>query len=146
MPFYLLHYINTFKQEIGSTKDYELQISADKMSVVNDHCCHRTTKFAVSVKKKLIEKFRECHNHKPQPTPTRRGREKLQKNQHVQNKQTNAREAQRPPPSSPIEVITMLKGMTKHENKEHEKTLKHEAPRNINHKAIQNKNDTGTTA
>ena len=26
------------------------------------------------------------------------------------------------------EVITMLKGMKKHEDKEHEKTLKHEAP------------------
>ena len=39
----------------------------------------------------------------------------------------------------------MLKGMTKHEDKEHGKTLKHEAPRSINHKAIQNKNNTGTT-
>ena len=28
----------------------------------------------------------------------------------------------RPAPSSPSEVITMLKGMTKHEDKEHEKT------------------------
>ena len=39
----------------------------------------------------------------------------------------------------------MLKGMMKHEDKEHGKTLKHEAPRYINHKAIQNKNNTGTT-
>ena len=30
-------------------------------------------------------------------------------------------------------------------NKEHGKTLKHEAPRRINHKATQNKNYTGTT-
>ena len=50
---------------------------------------------------------------------------------------TNAREA--PAPSSPSELITMLKGMTKHEDKEHGKTLKHEAPRSINHKATQNK-------
>ena len=47
----------------------------------------------------------------------------------MQNKQTNAREAQRPAPSSPSELITILKGMKKHEDKEHGKTLKHEAPR-----------------
>ena len=50
-----------------------------------------------------------------------------------------------PAPSSPSEVITMLKGMKKHEDKEHGKTYNTEAPRSINHKAIQNKN-TGTTA
>ena len=46
---------------------------------------------------------------------------------------------------SPREEITMLKGKTKHEDKEHEKTLKHESPRSINHKATQNKNNIGTT-
>ena len=35
---------------------------------------------------------------------------------------------------SPSEEITM-KGKTKYEDKEHEKTLKHEAPRSIKHKA-----------
>ena len=40
----------------------------------------------------------------------------------------------------------MLKGMTKREDKEHGKSLKHETPRSINHKATQNKNNTGTTA
>ena len=39
----------------------------------------------------------------------------------------------------------MLKGMTKHEDKERGKTLKHETPRSINHKAAQNKNNTGST-
>ena len=39
----------------------------------------------------------------------------------------------------------MLKGMTKHKDKEYWKALKHEAPRGINHKATQNKNNTGTT-
>ena len=48
-------------------------------------------------------------------------------------------------PFPPREVITMLKGMKKHENKEHGKTLKHEAPRSINHKATKNKKNTGTT-
>ena len=36
----------------------------------------------------------------------------------------------------------MLKEMTKHEDKEHGKTLKHDAPCSINHKATQNKNNT----
>ena len=40
----------------------------------------------------------------------------------------------------------MLKEMAKHEDKEHRETSKHEAPLSINHKATQNKNNTGTTA
>ena len=64
----------------------------------------------------------------------------------TRTKQTNAREAHRPAPSFPSEVITMLKRMTKHEDKEHGKTLKHEVPRSINHKATKNKNNTGITA
>ena len=39
----------------------------------------------------------------------------------------------------------MLKGMTKHKDHEHGRTLKHEASRSINHKTTQNKNNTGTT-
>ena len=66
---------------------------------------------------------------------TPRESEKVQK-KITQNKQTNAREAHRQTPSSPSEVITMLKGLTKHEDKEHGKT-KHESPRSINHKATQ---------
>ena len=46
-----------------------------------------------------------------------------------------------PAPSSPSEVITMLKGRT-----EQGKTLKRVGPRSINHKATQNQNKTGTTA
>ena len=39
----------------------------------------------------------------------------------------------------------MLKGLTKYEDKEQGKT-EHEAPNSINHKSLQNKNNTGTTA
>ena len=82
-------------------------------------------------KKKVIEKFRECHNHNhnPQPTSdTKRKRKRTKTN--AKNKQThaNAREAHRPVPSSPSEVITMLNGIKKIKNKEHGKTLKHEVP------------------
>ena len=50
----------------------------------------------------------------------------------------------RPVPSSPSKVIKMLKGQKKHIDKEQGNT-KHEAPRNVNNRATQNKNNTGTT-
>ena len=48
-------------------------------------------------------------------------------------------------PSSPSEVIKMLKGQKKHIDKEQGKT-KHEPPRSVNYRATQNKNNIGTTA
>ena len=44
---------------------------------------------------------------------------------HKRNKQMHEK-AHRPAPSSQSEVITMLIGLTKHEDKEHGKILKHE--------------------
>ena len=78
--------------------------------------------------------------------PRHQEEEKNDKHQQVQNKQTNAQDTHRPAPSSPSKVVTMLKEIKKHEDKEHGKTLKHEGPRSINHKATQNKNNNGTTA
>ena len=46
-----LHYVNILKQELSGTKAYDLQISADKRSVVDRHYCHTATKLAVSIKK-----------------------------------------------------------------------------------------------
>ena len=43
-----LHYINTLIQELGSTKTYE-RTSTDEKAIVDDHCCHTTTKFAVGI-------------------------------------------------------------------------------------------------
>ena len=85
----------------------------------------------------------ECHNHKkvnrlqvqgvPQSqttaNPQHQEKEKNDKSLKVQNKQTNAREAHRPAPSSLSEVITMLKVMTKQEDKEHGKILNRKANR-----------------
>ena len=45
-----LHYINTLKQDIGGTKAYKQQNSANEKSVGFYHCCHTATKFAVSIK------------------------------------------------------------------------------------------------
>ena len=47
--------------------------------------------------------------------------------------------------SSPSKVIRMLKEQKKHIDKEQGKT-KHEAPRSVNYRAAQNKNNIGTTA
>ena len=58
----------------------------------------------------LIERSRVCHNHKPQPTfDTKRKRKKTKTYTRKTNKQTNVRETQKPAPSSPSEVIRMLK-------------------------------------
>ena len=35
-------------QELGSTKTYE-RFSTDEKSIVDNHCCHITTKFAVGI-------------------------------------------------------------------------------------------------
>ena len=43
-----LHYINTLIQELGSTKTYE-RTSTDEKSIVDNHCCHITTTFAVGI-------------------------------------------------------------------------------------------------
>ena len=48
--------------------------------------------------------------------PRHQAEEKKDNTYHVQNKQTNAQEAHRAVPSFPSEVITMLKGMKKHED------------------------------
>ena len=57
--------------------------------------------------------------------PRHQEEEKKDKNTHAQNKQTNVREAQIPAPSSPSEVIWMLKQTEKREHRAREdfKTL-----------------------
>ena len=52
--------------------------------------------------------------------PRQQEEEKKDKNIHAQNKQTNVREAQRPAPSSPSEVIRRLKQTEKWEQRAQE--------------------------
>ena len=62
--------------------------------------------------------------------PWHQQEEKKERHWRVQNKQTNAREAQRPAHFSPTEVITMLnRTENKHEDKE-QGMMQHETPRN----------------
>ena len=94
--------------------------------------------------KKVREKSRECHNHKPQPFPDpKRKRKPTNLNKHKPNKRTKSTKI-----SSlfPKRGNRNTKRTEKHKNKmTHGKTY-NELPRRINHKATKSKTNTGTTA
>ena len=94
--------------------------------------------------KKVREKSRECHNHKPQSFPDpKRKRKPTNLNQHKPNKRTKSTNI-----SSlfPKRGNRNTKGTEKHKNKmTHGKTY-NKSPRRINHKATKSKTNTGTTA
>ena len=94
--------------------------------------------------KKVREKSRECHNHKPQPFPDlKRKRKPTNLNKHKPDKRTK---------STKISSLLPKRGnrntkrTEKHKNKTiHGKTY-NKSPRRINHKATKSKTNTGTTA
>ena len=94
--------------------------------------------------KKVREKARECHNHKPQHFPDpKRKRKPTNLNKHKPNKRTK---------STKISSLFSKRGnhnikrTEKHRNKmTHGKTY-NKSPRRINHKATKSKTNTGTTA
>ena len=97
-----------------------------------------------SCEKKVREKSRECHNHKPQlfPDPKRK-RKPTSLNKHKPNKRTKSTKI-----SSlfPKRGNRNTKRTEKHKNKmTHGKTY-NKSPRRINHKATKSKTNTGTTA
>ena len=67
-----------------------------------DRCSNLGLPDSEIMSNQLIERFRVCHNHKPQPTLDIKRKRK-------RTKTNNVREAQRPAPSSPSEAIRMLK-------------------------------------
>ena len=70
------------------------------------------------MKKKVREKFRECHNHKPLPRPElKRKRKPTNLNKHTNR--TNVRKELRLALSSPSEVIAILKGLKNTRTKWH---------------------------
>ena len=75
--------------------------------------------------KKVDRKIQGMPQSQTAANPRHQEEEKKDKNIHAQNKQTEMREAQRPAPSSPTEVIRMLKQTEKrkHIAREHFKTL-----------------------
>ena len=61
------------------------------------------------VEKKVNRKVQGMPQSQTAANPRHQEEEKKDKNMHAQNKQTNVREAQKPAPSSPSEVIRMQK-------------------------------------
>ena len=97
----------------------------------------------VKVAKKVREKSRECHNHKPQPFPDPKKRKPTNLNKHKPNKRTKSTKI-----SSlfPKRGNRNTKRTEKHKNKmTHGKTY-NKSSRRINHKATKSKTNTGTTA
>ena len=102
------------------------------------------TNMVLTIQKKVREKSRECHNHKPQPFPDpKRKRKPTNLNKHKPNKRTK---------STKISFLFPKRGnrntkrTEKHKNKmTHGKTY-NKSPRRINHKATRSKTNTGTTA
>ena len=95
-------------------------------------------------KKKVREKSRECHNHKPQPFPDpKRKRKPTNPNKHKPNKRTK---------STKITSLFPKRGnhntkrTEKHKNKMTHGTTNNKSPRRINHNATKSKTNTGTTA
>ena len=99
---------------------------------------------AIFQTKKIREKSRECHNHKPQPFPDpKRKRKPTNLNKHKPNKRT---ESTKISSLFPKRGNRNTKRTEKHKNKmTHGKTY-NKSPRRINHKATKSKTNTGTTA
>ena len=98
----------------------------------------------LSDEKKVREKSRECHNHKPQPLPDpKRKRKPTNLTKHKPNKRTKSTKI-----SSlfPKRGNRNTKRTETHKNKTtHGKTY-NKSPRRVNHKATKSKTNTGTTA
>ena len=87
----------------------------------------------IELGKKVREKSRECHNHKPQPFPDPKRKRKLTNlNKHKSNKRTKSTKIS---PLFPKRDNRNAKRTEKHKNKmAHGKTY-NKSPRRINHKA-----------
>ena len=128
--------------------DYKVQTLAFEITPLNE-CTWRLSRVSTrhkhnrrGMQKKVREKSRECHNHKPQPFPDSK-RKPTNPNKHKSNKRTKSTKI-----SSlfPKRGNRNTKRTEKHKNKmTHGKTY-NKSPRRINHKATKNKTNTGTTA
>ena len=93
--------------------------------------------FQLEIQKKVREKSRECHNHKPQPFPdTKRKRKPTNPNKHKSNICTKSTKI-----SSlfPKRGNRNAKRTEKHKNKMTQSKTYNKWPRRINHKATRSK-------
>ena len=96
------------------------------------------------LKKKVRERSRECHDHKPQPFPdTKRKGETDKPNKRKSNKRTKSTKV-----SSlfPKQGNRNAKRTEKHKNKMTQGKTQNKSPHWINHKATKSKTNTGTIA
>ena len=96
------------------------------------------------VLRKVREKSRECHNHKPQPFPDiKRKRKPTNPNKHISIKRTK---------SIKISSLFPKRGnrnanrIEQHKNKMAQGKTYNKSPRRLNHKAPKSNTNTGTTA
>ena len=125
------------------------------------------TEQIMCLKKKVREKSRECHNHKPQPFPdTKRRRKPTNRNKHKRGKrkvqgvpqsQTAVLPRPQDKPNKRTKKTKISSLFPKRGNRNTKRTEKHKnkmthgkthnkSPRRINHKATKGKTNTGTTA
>ena len=97
--------------------------------------------------KRVREKSRECHNHKPQPfADPKRKRKPTNLNKHKPNKHNKRTKSTKISSLFPKRGNRNTKRTEKHKNKmTHGKTY-NKSPRRINHKVTKSKTNTGTTA
>ena len=125
-------------------KTQRLKCARERLKTYKDCNSRVISNLLTGDEKKVREKSRECHNHKPQPFPDpKRKRKPTNLNKHKPNKRTKSTKI-----SSlfPKRGNRNTKRTEKHKNKmTHGKTY-NKSPRRINHKATRSKTNTGTTA
>ena len=102
------------------------------------------TVLKIYFEKKVGEKSRECHNHKPQPFPDIKWKRKpTNPNKHKSIKHTKSTKI-----SSlfPKRGNRNAKRTEKHKNKMAQGNTYNKSPRRINHNAPKSKTNAGTTA
>ena len=99
------------------------------------------------IQKKVREKSRKCHNHKPQPFPDpKRKRKPTNPNKHKSNKSNKRTKSTKISSLFPKRGNRNTKRTEKHKNKMTHGKIYNKSPRRINHKATKSKTNTGTTA
>ena len=97
--------------------------------------------YIYNILKKVREKSRKCHNHKPQPFPdTKRKRKQTKPNKRKSNKRTKSTKVNS---LFPKRGSRNAKRTEKHKNKITQGKTYNKSPRRINHKATKSKTNTG---
>ena len=103
----------------------------DCYKLLNQNCLPCETKSKQNMEKDTFEGKKVNRNVQGMPqsqTAANPRHQEEEKNNKQKLASTNAWEAHRPATASQSEVITMVKRTKEHEDKEHGKTIKHEAP------------------